>query len=108
MFFVAPTSEGRRDTAITFSIGTVTRKTPHFGNEISFSSTEMYIKEKSTGKKSANTATTVSIFNMLSQSFPDVISKIKKNSKTNNAKPQAIFLVPVDILNTFFIFYFFL
>src|SRR5271157_4693115 len=102
-FFVAPTSEGRKETATTFSIGTVTRKNPHFGNEICLLSTEIYMKEKSTGKNSAKIATSVSIFNMLSQSFPDVISNMKKKARTNNAKPQAIVRVAVDILNIFLI-----
>ena len=57
------------------------------------------MKEKSAGKNSAKIATSVSIFNMLSQPVPDIICNIKKNIRMNDANPHVVVRVAVDILN---------
>jgi hypothetical protein len=81
----------------------VTRKNPHLEKEMLVSSIDMYMHENNVGKKNAKTATSISIFNMLNKSFPEVVSNTRKKRHINAANPQTAFCVPDEILKVVFI-----
>jgi len=67
------------------------------------SSIDMYMHENNVGKKNAKTATSISIFNMLNKSFPEVASNTRKKRHINAANHQTAFFVPDEILKVVFI-----
>ena len=69
------------------------------------SSIDMYMHENNVGKKNAKTATSVSIFNTLNKSFPEVASNTRKKRHINAANPQTAFCVLDEILKVVFILF---